>query len=137
MSTTVETPDPSDIVAIQHLLVRFLWAADEGPPGEVAACFADDGEWRLGEAILSGPADIAAMIANMRAKGVAGPGSGARHLGSNVLVEVSGDTATARSCFTFVGQSEAGPVIRAVGSYHDTLIRKADGWRILQRTIGA
>lgn len=137
MSKPVATPAPADIVAIEQLLVRFLWAADEGEPAEVAACFAEEGEWRLGEATLSGHDAIAAAIADMRAKGVAGPGSGARHLGSNVIVEMSGDRVTARSCFTFVGQGDAGPAIRAVGSYRDILIRRSDGWRILHRSIGA
>ena len=55
---------------------------------------------------------------------------------SNIRVQVHGDTANARSRFTFVGEGEDG-TFRVTGSgwYTDTWIREEGEWRIKKRAV--
>ncbi len=55
---------------------------------------------------------------------------------SDVRVQVTGDTATARSRFTFVGEQPDG-TFRVTGSgiYTDTWVREESEWRIKSRTV--
>ncbi len=55
---------------------------------------------------------------------------------SDVRVQVTGDTATARSRFTFVGEQPDG-TFRVTGSgiYTDTWVREEGEWRIKSRTV--
>jgi hypothetical protein len=128
-------PEAADAVEIQLLLNRFLHAADRGTPEDVAACFTERGQWQVGAASWTGRAEIAAGISDMRSKGFAGPGTGTRHLGSNLRLELAGDGATAHSCFTFLTTGAAAIEIRAVGTYVDVLARTPEGWRISSRSI--
>jgi len=67
----------------------------------------------------------------------------AAHCVTNQQIEVSGDTATARSyvqCWTWLRESSHLGNLRPadyvlVGVYHDTLARTPDGWRISSRLL--
>ena len=58
------------------------------------------------------------------------------HRLSNFVVDVDGDTATARTYVNAVLMTSHAPDaawVEAVGHYDDTLVRTADGWRIRTR----
>jgi hypothetical protein len=67
----------------------------------------------------------------------------AAHFVSNEQIEVTGDTARARSyvqCWTWLRESSHLGNLRPadyvfVGVYHDTFIRTADGWRLKDRLM--
>ena len=55
---------------------------------------------------------------------------------SDVRVQVSGDTATAKSRFTFLGEQEDGSFrVTGSGIYTDTWIREEGEWRIKMRKV--
>ncbi|MDT5108337.1 MAG: hypothetical protein QOE20_227, partial [Mycobacterium sp.] len=59
-----------------------------------------------------------------------------RHLVLNPIVDVDGDTATARSTFCVVQQTETialQPIV--VGRYADTFARGESGWYFTERTV--
>ena len=59
-----------------------------------------------------------------------------KHVTTNVMVEVDGDTATARSYYTVMQQSEVlalQPII--CGRYHDAFAKQGGAWRFTDRLI--
>lgn len=64
------------------------------------------------------------------------------HLLTNVDISVDGDTATSYSRVTAYHWLSGGDPVREadfvlLGSYDDTLVHTADGWRISHRVVGA
>ena len=56
------------------------------------------------------------------------------HLVLNPVIDVDGDTATAKSTWGFVTRSETDtPVLLMLGTYYDELRRTADGWKFSRR----
>jgi hypothetical protein len=47
----------------------------------------------------------------------------------------SGDTATARSYWSFWADTATAPVVRSLGEYHDRFRRTAGGWKLAHRTV--
>jgi 3-phenylpropionate/cinnamic acid dioxygenase small subunit len=59
-----------------------------------------------------------------------------RHLVLNPIVDVDGDTASARSTFCVVQQTEAVPLQPiVVGRYSDAFVRDTTGWYFTERTV--
>ena len=57
-----------------------------------------------------------------------------RHLVLNPIVEIDGDTATARSTFCVVQATDTVPLQPiVVGRYYDTFVRDQDGWHFTER----
>lgn len=122
--------DPaSDRDAIRHLLATYTYNGDRGRIAELAACFAADGVLEFPGATATGPE---AIVAALSAGGSADPRrTFVRHHTTNPLIEVNGDTATARSYFSV--WSNHGP--DHAGTYSDQLVRSADGWRFARRLV--
>ena len=63
-----------------------------------------------------------------------------QHLLSNFVVEIEGDTATARTELhnpIFTGEGRHRQLVHAHGHYLDQLVRTAEGWRIRHRVLTA
>ena len=59
-----------------------------------------------------------------------------KHVTTNVMVEVAGDTATARSYYTVMQQTDALPLQPIIcGRYHDTFAKQGGEWRFTDRLI--
>ena len=59
-----------------------------------------------------------------------------KHVTTNVMVEVSGDTATARSYYTVMQQTDVLPLQPIIcGRYHDAFTKQDDVWRFTDRLI--
>lgn len=125
-----ETTLAADRDAIRDLLARYTYNGDRGRIAELAACFADDGVIEFPGNRATGPAAIAAVLS-----GGSGPRNPAlsfvRHHITNPLIEVDGDTATARSYFAV--HTDIGP--DHSGTYSDRLIRTTAGWRFAHRLV--
>lgn len=116
--------------AIRDLLARYTYNGDRGQVPDLAACFAADGVIEYPGNRAQGPAAIAAALG--------GSGSArnpaltfVRHHITNPLIEVDGDTATARSYFAV--HTDIGP--DHSGTYSDRLVRTAAGWRFAHRLV--
>lgn len=119
----------ADCDAIRNLLARYTYNGDRGRVADLAACFAEDGVIEYPGNCAQGPAAIAAAL------GGSGPRNPAltfvRHHITNPLIEVDGDTATARSYFAV--HTDIGP--DHSGTYSDRLVRTAEGWRFAHRLV--
>jgi 3-phenylpropionate/cinnamic acid dioxygenase small subunit len=102
--------------------------------------FATDGELDIVESVLKGRDAIrtrmASASARMAAAAAGRPQRQSADLLSNVYVKVNGDTATARSRFTFLSEAEDGAFhVRGSGKYLDTWVRQNGAWRIQHRRV--
>jgi len=121
-----------DIEEIRTVLLdygRFLDARDFAAYSRL---FARDGEWVGGFGTVQGPAAIQAFME----KNLPGPNRGNTfHILSNFEIEVHGETATARSRWTFVTPgADQKPAMAQAGRYDDTLVRENGHWRFKRRT---
>jgi len=115
--------------AIRHLLAIYTYNGDRGRIDGLAACFAENGTLEFPGAVATGPA---AIVAALTSGGPADPArTFVRHHVTNPLIEVEGDTATARSYFTVY--SNNGP--DHAGTYNDRLVHTSAGWRLAHRQV--
>ena len=122
----------SDKDEIRELLARYCFALDAGRFEEMAALFTPDGVWETAFGTGTGREGIVAQASSIatgvRPKRV--------HLTTNIVIDLDGDTATARSNWALIQNVPSGaPVIGSGGAYADRLV-KADGrWWFKHRTI--
>lgn len=122
----------SDKDEIRELLARYCFALDADKFEEMAALFTPDGVWETAFGTGTGRAGIEAQANSIA--------TGARprrvHLTTNIVIELDGDTATARSNWALIQNVPSGaPIIGSGGVYADRLV-KADGrWFFRHRTI--
>ena len=120
MTTQLEDKD-----AIRELLHRYCFCMDEGRFAELAALFADDGEWIAPYRTAKGPADIAAWL-----KQSVPPQPRRMHYVMNSIIDCDDARATARSNYLVMVEGTAGPVPSVCGTYDDALVKQPDGWRL-------
>jgi ketosteroid isomerase-like protein len=114
-----------DARAIERLIIDYAAHNDAGDWDAVAAFYIPEGRMSRPTA----PDDFIegrdAILAAFKSR----PPRTTRHICANIRVDISGDTATATSqILLFTGHDAP-----KVGSYHDKLIRTADGWRFVER----
>ena len=102
--------------------------------------FAQDGELDIVEGVLKGHDAIRTRMANASARMANArqgqPQRQSADLLSNIYVNVDGDTATARSRFTFLGEDADGRFrVTGSGMYLDTLTREDGRWKIKRRSV--
>ena len=122
-----------DHIAIERLIMDYGVALDKRDFDAYSSLFAKNGSWSGSIGTFTGPAAIkAAML-----KAFAGPGS--KNIGSNFhvltnpIIDITGDTATATSKWTFMRMVDNKPVIALAGGYEDKLIRENGKWKFLAR----
>ena len=114
--------------AIRDLLARYTYNGDRGRLADLAACFAADGVLEYPGASPTGPKAIAASLSS----GTRNPDlKFVRHHITNPMIDLDGDTATARSYFTV--HSNNGP--DHSGTYDDRLLLTSQGWRFARRRV--
>ncbi len=121
----------SDKDEIRELLARYCFALDEGRFDNMAALFAPDGEWETAFGTGTGRDGIAAQARGISTE----PRPPRVHLTTNIVIDIDGDQATARSNWLLFQNSDTGPSIGSGGGYYDRLV-KADGrWFFKHRRI--
>jgi uncharacterized protein (TIGR02246 family) len=121
----------SDKDEIRELLARYCFALDADRFEEMAALFTPDGVWETAFGTGTGRAGIVAQ-----ARGIAtGERPRRAHLTTNIVIDLDGGTATAKSNWVVVQNSAAGPVIGSGGAYADRLVKVDGRWFFKHRTI--
>ena len=119
--------------AIWRLFMTYRDHLDQRDFKAYASLFTDDAVWmgNLGKCV--GPAQIEEMLVKTL-EVFASDQERAHHLVLNPVIDVHGDTATAKSTWAFVTRGEAdAPVLSMLGTYYDELRRTDDGWRFSRR----
>lgn len=133
-----------DELEIGRLLARVAQLADDGDPADYIGCFTADAIWDLENATdlpldsqrIQGHEALLRGVHERRASGVQGPGSHTRHDVSTIVIQVSGDEATARTYFRYYRDADSIPTLIAIGCYQDRFVRTTLGWRLHHRRIG-
>jgi 3-phenylpropionate/cinnamic acid dioxygenase small subunit len=119
--------------AIRELLARYCFLLDDYKLGEFAGLFTADGEWISRNGTAKGPADIEQLLRGMVPEPA--PGKRRKHFTTNIIIDLTGDAATVISNFLVVRDSDAGPTIAVAGTYDDTVVRTAEGWKFRSRRL--
>lgn len=123
---------------IHDLVAELARLCDEGSPDEVVAVFTADAAWEMGGATIRGTDGLREMFQGMRDRRSSGPGTGVRHIVTNVVVELAGDGVSARGrayWLLVAADADGVPTIRRAGDYADEFRREPDGWRFSRRTV--
>jgi hypothetical protein len=125
MTTLLEDKD-----AIRDVLHRYCFCMDEGRFGELAALFAEDGEWIAPYRTAKGPAAIASWLQQSV------PSEPRRvHYVMNSIIHCEDARATARSNYLVMVEGANGPFPSVCGTYDDVLVKQSDGWRFRRRRL--
>jgi hypothetical protein len=120
--------------SIREILAQYCTYGDNGRSKELAALFTPDGVWegRMGRA--DGRDAIETLMARINAP----PGPGLpirRHIVTNSVVAIEGNSAVVTSSFVMFREAEHGPQIGAVGHYDDVFVKDGRAWRIKTRKV--
>ncbi|MBH0778444.1 nuclear transport factor 2 family protein [Nocardia bovistercoris] len=123
-----------DQAQIGELLIRYATGVDQRDWPLFRTCWTADVEADYGQIGTFSGVDALTdfMVASHDAMGPT------HHRLSNFVIDVSGDTATARSyvhAILIAVPGDPSSWIDAVGNYEDTLVRTSDGWRIDKRVV--
>jgi hypothetical protein len=123
----------ADKDAIRELLARYCFLLDGFRLGEFAALFTADGEWISRNGQATGPEGIERLLRGLVPEPA--PGRRRKHFTANIIIELAGDSAKVVSNFLVVRDSETGPAIAVAGTYDDTVVRTAEGWKFKSRRL--
>lgn len=126
-----------DELEVRNVIIRLAQYADGlGSCEQYAELFTEDAEWLMPNAPRIGRADILEGSKQRRAEGGIGPGSHSRHVIAGTAVEFrSTDEVFAESYWQYFVETNEVPRITLMGTYRDTLVRTADGWKMKKREI--
>jgi 3-phenylpropionate/cinnamic acid dioxygenase small subunit len=122
-----------DKEAIRELLARYCFLLDGYRLSEFAALFTAEGEWISRNGTAKGPEAIEQLLRGLVPKPA--PGSRRKHFTANIIIDLTGDSATVVSNFLVVRDSERGPVIAVAGTYDDTVVKTGGGWKFKSRRL--
>lgn len=121
-----------DRAAIQDLIASYGPLADCGDATALASLWCADGEYAIaGFASAKGHAEIAALIDGPHHQALMA--GGCAHVLGPVVIELAGDSATARGHSIVFRQTQAGFEAHRVAANHWRLVRTAAGWRVAHR----
>jgi 3-phenylpropionate/cinnamic acid dioxygenase small subunit len=116
--------------AIRELLHQYCFCMDEGRFAELAALFTEDGEWIAPYRCATGPAEIAAWLAQS-----VPPAPRRMHYTMNSVISVDGARAEARSNYLVMVEGTTGPLPSVCGTYQDVLVKQDETWRFQRRAL--
>jgi 3-phenylpropionate/cinnamic acid dioxygenase small subunit len=129
---------------IRNLLARLAQLADTGETDEYVSLLTADVVWSmpanptmgLPASERTGHEEIAAGQRERISAGLQGPESNTMHAISTLSIHFDDDhVATARSYFSYWGDTATTPTVRSVGRYVDTMRRTSNGWKLARRVI--
>jgi hypothetical protein len=128
-----------DREAIRHLLERYIEFNESRDYRSYSRLFASNGELKLRRGGATGPENIYQFMQTNFGAPLPADSMlrNASHVLSNVVIEVDGDAATARSRWALLSPSreDGTPRVAQSGFYTDKLVREKGEWKFLQRVI--
>ena len=122
----------ADEVQITEVLVRYATGIDSKNWSLFRSCWADEVDLDYGElGTFTDPDALTELFAQIH-----NPMGPTYHRLSNFVIDVNGETATARTyvhAVLMVTPEDNGPWVDAIGHYDDELVRGPGGWRIRRR----
>lgn len=137
-------PDPAvqamlDRVAIEDMVVDYYAHLGGGDAGAFDAYFTEDAVFDVNGNIATGRAEIEAMYAAIGENPTSASNGGGpfRMILSNPVIEVDGDTATARFIWTGIRNPaiDQPPVIDEQGREYDRLVKVNGEWKFAHRVV--
>lgn len=119
--------DARDQEAIRATLSAYCQLLDDGRFDEWVELFTEDVAFGVLGQVHRGPAAVRGFVEPVQQAESRG-----RHVLSEPLISVEGDTATVTTDYCFIGQDLA---VTSAGRYHDVLERDGARWRIAAREI--
>ncbi len=119
--------------AIRELLAEYCFLLDGHELGALGGLFEPNGAWVSRNGQASGPSAIAAFL--HRLVPAPGPLVQRKHLTTNVIISLDGDTAQVKSNFLVVRNTASGPAIAVAGTYRDTVARTGGRWLFRRREL--
>ncbi|TYB45285.1 nuclear transport factor 2 family protein [Actinomadura chibensis] len=118
--------------AVTRLILSYAPLVDSGCAADVAALWAEDGVYDVDELLMSGRAEVEAMVRSEGHQGfIAG---GCAHFAGPPHVVVSGDEATATGYTLMIVHGPDGFFVRRATANRWRLRRTPFGWRVVNRT---
>lgn len=119
--------------AIRVVMARYAHNLDAGRFAEVAALFAEDGEWTTTYGSARGRAEIEALLTrNVPRKG---EGPQRKHYITNILITLDGEMAHTVSDYLVVRESEHGLMACMGGTYRDTFVKRDGTWHFARKEL--
>ena len=115
-----------------QLYAEYAHRVDDGRIRDWSELFAADGVMVVRGQEHQGPGDIYAYLTKAR---IDGEPSQARHLITNVRVDVDNDMASLRADFTHVRRVEDRAVIEMIGRYDSKALWTDGGWRFTHHEV--
>lgn len=117
-----------DIEAIKQLSSRYNLAFDYGDVDAYLACWTSDGFFERSNAGRSyqGHDELRELLTTFPVDG--------RHITTNFLIEVNGDTARQSAYLIYLDKAE-NFAVNMFGVYSDELVRADDGWKYASRRL--
>jgi 3-phenylpropionate/cinnamic acid dioxygenase small subunit len=122
-----------DKLAIHELLSKYCFHLDLRQWDKFRPLFTDDAEWIAPYAHAKTGDEVTALMDSLIPP--AGEGPNRKHFVSNLVVELSGDTATGRSNFVVLREAEGGIIPSVVGTYVDEYRREDGRWKFRKRDV--
>jgi uncharacterized protein (TIGR02246 family) len=113
---------------IRQLHARFADAVWRQDATEFAACFAQDGLWKIAGMEVSGRAEIEEMCPKML-----GRCTHIHLMTGQAILQVNGDTAKGRLAMTEFARMNDGSTAMTIGWYHDDYVVEDGRWRFAKR----
>ena len=126
-----------DYAEIQRLYARYNWALDSHAEGGMALAklFTSDAEWINGTTKYVGHERLAKFGAGST-PAVPGP---PRHIATNIIITPSPEGARGSAYLLYIAPTPADgkPSMVVTGTYDDTFVKTAQGWRFKRREFGS
>jgi ketosteroid isomerase-like protein len=138
--TTASTQQQAllDRIAIEDMVTRYYENFGGDAAGQFGSYYTEDAVFDVNGVISTGRQEIEALYAAMDSEGDAPAAQGTFHMIiSNPVIDVDGDTATAKFLWTGVMNSDvkARPELYEQGREYDLLVRRDGKWLIRKRTV--
>jgi 3-phenylpropionate/cinnamic acid dioxygenase small subunit len=123
-----------DVAEIEGLILEYARHLDARDLHAYSRLFCADGEWSGNTGHAKGPDAIQAMLEERLPPNPPAPGPTSRHVVSNPVIEVEGDSARASVTWALIRRGEGDePELALLGHYDDELAREDGRWRFRSR----
>ncbi|OYW45856.1 MAG: hypothetical protein B7Z08_01270 [Sphingomonadales bacterium 32-68-7] len=130
--------DLFDRIAIEDLITRYYAHLGAGEPGAFGDYYTDDAVFDVNGIVSTGKQEIEALYASTGEDADSNTSGGVFHMVlTNPVIDVSGDTATARFLWTGILNTDpkAPPRVTEHGREYDRLVKRDGKWLIQKRVV--